>query len=116
MSNILLIKPTKAIQEESEGTVEFKTVLNDGRDINMILLSGLCQIFQKQLPNMPKEYIARLVYDKTHCCMAVVKGLKVLGGISFKPFVAGRFAEIVFCAIDTSCQVMGYGFSNLIRL
>jgi hypothetical protein len=30
----------------------------------MILLTGLKNIFQKQLPKMPKEYIARLVYDK----------------------------------------------------
>jgi histone acetyltransferase len=59
---------------------------------------------------MPKEYIARLVFDKSHCSMAVVKQpYTVLGGITFRPFVSGEFAEIVFCAIDTSCQVQGYG-------
>jgi len=30
----------------------------------MVLLTGLKNIFQKQLPKMPKEYIARLVYDR----------------------------------------------------
>lgn len=37
---------------------------NDGSDESMIILTGLKNIYQKQLPNMPKEYIARLVYDK----------------------------------------------------
>lgn len=75
-----------------------------------ILLTGLRTIFQKQLPNMPKEYIARLVYDRAHCSMVVVRHpLTVLGGITYKPFIKGQFAEIVFCAIDTSQQVQGYG-------
>jgi histone acetyltransferase len=37
-------------------------------------------IFQKQLPKMPKDYIARLVYDRTHLSMAIVKKtLEVIG-------------------------------------
>ncbi|KAJ3270465.1 histone acetyltransferase [Terramyces sp. JEL0728] len=103
-------KITKAIIEENDGKVEFCVVLNDSTDQSMILLSGLRSIFQKQLPNMPKEYIARLVFDKSHCAMAVVRRpYTVLGGITYKPFINGGFAEIVFCAIDTTCQVQGYG-------
>jgi histone acetyltransferase len=45
-------------------SVEFRVVLNDSSDISMIILTGLKNIYQKQLPNMPKEYISRLVYDK----------------------------------------------------
>ncbi|KAJ3370177.1 histone acetyltransferase [Kappamyces sp. JEL0680] len=42
--------------------------------------------------------------------MVVVKHpLTVLGGITYKPFVHGQFAEIVFCAIDSTQQVQGYG-------
>ena len=109
---------TKAVQDEQDGKVDFQVVLNDGTDRSMILLTGLRTIFQKQLPNMPKEYIARLVYDKSHCSMVVVKHpLTVLGGITYKPFLHGRFVgkssglmiEIVFCAIDTTQQVQGYG-------
>lgn len=40
--------------------------------------------------------------------VVVERPLKVLGGITYKPFEGG-FAEIVFCAIDTTCQVQGYG-------
>lgn len=62
--------------------------------------------FQKQLPMMPKEYIARLVYDRNHRSLAIVKrGLKVVGGICYRPFTSRGFAEIVFCAVASSEQV-----------
>jgi histone acetyltransferase len=57
-------KDTQALQDEREGTVIFRVVVNDGKRDSMILLTGLKNIFQKQLPKMPKEYIARLVYDR----------------------------------------------------
>jgi histone acetyltransferase len=42
--------------------------------------------------------------------MAVVKHpLKVVGGITYRPFTPRRFAEIVFCAIASTEQVKGYG-------
>ena len=107
-------KISKAITEEKNGDVDFCPVYNDSQDRSMILLTGLRTIFQKQLPNMPKEYIARLVYDRSHVAVVVCKDLKVLGGITYKPFVEQEFAEIVFCAIDTTCQVQG--ISNFIRL
>lgn len=67
-------------------------------------------IFQKQLPKMPKDYIARLVYDRTHLSIAIVKKpLEVVGGITFRPFRDRKFAEIVFCAISSDQQVKGYG-------
>jgi histone acetyltransferase len=55
---------------------------------------------------MPKEYIARLVYDRNHRSLAIVKrGLKVVGGICYRPFENRGFAEIVFCAVASSEQV-----------
>ena len=40
-------------------------------------------IFQKQLPKMPKDYIARLVYDRSHLSIAIVKHpLEVVGYVS----------------------------------
>lgn len=50
--------------EERQGDISTQVVLNDGDRDSMILLTGLKNIFQKQLPKMPKEYIARLVYDR----------------------------------------------------
>jgi histone acetyltransferase len=74
----------------------------------MIILTGLKCLFQKQLPKMPKDYIARLVYDRSHLSIAIVKmPLQVIGGISFRQF--RQFAEIVFCAISSDQQVKGYG-------
>jgi histone acetyltransferase len=70
-----------AVIEERTGEIEFRVVNNDGRRESTIVLTGLKCIFQKQLPKMPKDYIARLVYDRTHCSIAIVKlpGMEVLG-------------------------------------
>jgi hypothetical protein len=50
-------------------------------------LIALKNIFSKQLPNMPREYITRLVLDRRHRSVAIVKqdGL-VVGGITYRPF------------------------------
>ena len=73
-------------------------------------MTGLKNLFQKQLPNMPKDYIARLVYDRTHVSLAIVKTpLEVIGGISIREFRRYKFAEIVFCAVSSDQQEKGYG-------
>ncbi|KID81035.1 histone acetyltransferase GCN5 [Metarhizium guizhouense ARSEF 977] len=59
---------------------------------------------------MPKSYVARLVYDRTHLSIAIVRqSLEVVGGITYRPFNHRRFAEIVFCAVSADRQVKGYG-------
>jgi len=69
-----------AVIEERNGEIEFRVVNNDGSRESTIILTGLKCIFQKQLPKMPKDYIARLVYDRTHLSMAIVKKpLEVVG-------------------------------------
>nr|POF17094.1 histone acetyltransferase gcn5 [Quercus suber] len=111
-----------AVQEERNGDISFQVVNNDGKPRSMIIMTGLKCIFQKQLPKMPKDYIARLVYDRTHMSIAIVKrppsgshaeasGLpgEVVGGITYRPFKGRQFAEIVFCAISSDQQVKGYG-------
>ncbi|KAF2100893.1 histone acetyltransferase GCN5 [Rhizodiscina lignyota] len=110
-SGIVTSFPEKAaVKEERDGVIEFKVVNNDGARESTIILTGLKNIFQKQLPKMPKDYIARLVYDRTHMSMAIVKKpLEVVGGITYRPFKHRQFAEIVFCAISSEQQVKGYG-------
>lgn len=111
-----------AVIEERNGDISFQVVNNDSKPRSMIILTGLKCIFQKQLPKMPKDYIARLVYDRTHLSIAIVKrppagsyaessGLpgEVVGGITYRPFKGRQFAEIVFCAISSDQQVKGYG-------
>lgn len=103
-------KERPSVIEEKEGKIEFRVVNNDNTEENLIVLTGLKNIFQKQLPKMPREYIARLVYDRSHLLMAVVrKPLTVVGGITYRPFGVRGFAEIVFCAILSTEQVRGYG-------
>ena len=106
-----IAKPKQpAVIEERNHEIEFRVVNNDGEPNSSIILTGLKCIFQKQLPKMPKDYIARLVYDRTHVSLAIVKQpLEVLGGITYKPFKGRTFAEIVFCAISSEQQVKGYG-------
>lgn len=103
-------KERPSVIEEKEGKIEFRVVNNDNTKENLIVLTGLKNIFQKQLPKMPREYIARLVFDRSHLSMAVVrKPLTVVGGITYRPFSNRGFAEIVFCAILSTEQVRGYG-------
>lgn len=118
-----------AVTEERLGEISFQVVNNDNTARSMIILSGLKCIFQKQLPKMPKDYIARLVYDRTHLSIAIVKrppsgshaelaGMpgEVVGGITYRPFRGRQFAEIVFCAISSDQQVKGYGAHQMNHL
>lgn len=99
-----------AVIEERSGLIQFRVVTNDRKPESMVILTGLKHIFMKQLPKMPREYITRLVLDRNHWSMAIVKrGLQVVGGITYRPFPHREFAEIVFCAISSTEQVKGYG-------
>ena len=65
------------IQEE-KGIFEFLVIRNTGENDdenlhNMKLLTDLKNIIAKQLPKMPKEYIVRLVFDKNHESMIILK-------------------------------------------
>ena len=54
---------------------------------NFILVIDLKNIFSRQLPKMPKEYIVKLVFDRNHESMVIVKeDMKVIGGICFRVF------------------------------
>ena len=104
------LKERSSVIEEKEGRIEFRVVNNDNTKENLMVLVGLKNIFQKQLPKMPKEYIARLVFDRSHLSMAIIKKpLTVVGGITYRPFDKREFAEIVFCAVSSTEQVRGYG-------
>lgn len=111
LGNILINLFSKpAVLEERRGEIEFRVVNNDGARQSWIILSGLKCLFQRQLPKMPKDYIARLVYDRNHLSIAIVKHpLEVIGGITYRGFRDRKFAEIVFCAVSSDQQVKGYG-------
>lgn len=106
------IDPPKAIKpstQSSNDEVTFKVFTNDGADESSIALITLKNIFSRQLPKMPREYIVRLVFDKRHYSMAIMKRGRILGGICYRPYYEQRFGEIAFCAINGTEQVKGYG-------
>ena len=84
-------------------------------------LIDLKNIIAKQLPRMPRPYIVRLIMDRVHEAMIIIKKQKdqrpvILGGCVFRPFYTQKFAEIVFLALTTSEQVKGYGTRLMNRL
>ncbi|CAH9134016.1 unnamed protein product [Cuscuta epithymum] len=104
-------------REEEAGRLKFVCVSNDGVDDHMIWLIGLKNIFARQLPNMPRDYIVRLVMDRTHKSVMVIRRnqavggttYQVVGGITYRPYLSQKFGEIAFCAITADEQVKGYG-------
>ena len=103
------VREVEAHREEKEGALAFRVIRNDGSRRNMVWLTQVKNIFATQLPKMPREYIARLVFDRKHRSLVALKRDKVIGGISFRPFLPQGFAEIAFCAVTSSEQVRGYG-------
>jgi len=98
-----------ALTEEPYTDIVFKRVTNDGSDDSSIALIALKNIFSRQLPKMPKEYIVRLVFDRRHISLALKRQGRIIGGICYRPYEEQRFAEIAFCAVNGTEQVRGYG-------
>ena len=91
------------------GTIHFKVINNDGSPSSMEDLIALKNVISRQLPKMPKDYIVRLVFDRRHSSLAICRDDKVIGGITYRPYLEQRFGEIAFCAISGSEQVRGFG-------
>jgi histone acetyltransferase len=101
-------------------------VKNDGTVPNLIRLVGLKNLFSRQLPRMPKDYIVRLVFDRRHKSLAILsddpklEGTddEIIGGICYRTYPEMRFAEIAFCAVSQAMQVKGFGtkLMNLLKM
>ncbi|KAM9967351.1 hypothetical protein ACTFIW_001435 [Dictyostelium discoideum] len=98
-----------AKEEKERGILRFEVITNDSSSKNLELLMNLKNVFSKQLPKMPREYIVRLMFDRFHHSLLIIKNNNVIGGICFRPFQQQGFIEIAFCAITSSEQVKGYG-------
>lgn len=122
------ISPPDPVSETSKNPYEslrYCIVQNDGKHDSLVKLVGLKSLFSKQLPKMPRTYIARLVFDRRHKSLAILsddpqhKGgdEEIIGGICYRGFYEMRFAEIAFCAVNASHQVKGYGtkLMNLLK-
>jgi histone acetyltransferase len=105
--------------------MRWTVIRNDGTPESMLKLVGLKSLFAKQLPKMPRAYIARLVFDPRHTSVAILSDNpavkdsdeEIIGGICYRGFKEMRFAEIAFCAVNATHQVKGYGtkLMNLLK-
>lgn len=103
----------KAKELEVQKEIRYELVKNDGVFESMRGLIDLKNIFSKQLPKMPKEYICRLVFDRRHESLVIKRcdNKKIIGGICFRVNTEQdlNFAEIAFLAITADEQIKGFG-------
>ncbi|PSC71001.1 Histone acetyltransferase GCN5 [Micractinium conductrix] len=106
-------REARHMERERTGELSARYVTNDGNVENGRFLIGLKNVFSKCLPNMPKEYICRLIFERRHKSVVIVRNChQVIGGITYRTFPgtpAGRLGEIAFCAVAQTLQVTGYG-------
>lgn len=96
--------------KEAHGSIDFITVYNDKSFASMRYLIDIKNIFSRELPKMPKEYIVRLVFDRFHKCLLILQNNRnILGGVCYRIFYEENFAEIAFLAISPKEQIKGYG-------
>lgn len=84
---------------EQIGQIQFEIVKNDNTQKSLILLTKLKCVIQKQLKYMPKEYVARIVYDLDHTSIVIVQEKEVVGGATFRHFFFQKFTELTFVCI-----------------
>lgn len=102
--------------QQQADVVSYEVFTNDNSAKSNMALITLKNIFSKQLPKMPKEYIVRLCFDRRHYSLAILVNGKIIGGICYRPYKEQRFGEIAFCAINGSQQVRGFGTALMNQL
>jgi len=97
--------------QERMGEIEFHVVANDNNATGQTLewLLQMQNVVSRQLPRMPKDYIAKFIFDIYHRSLVLVKKNVVVGGICYRMFPSQGFTEIVFLAVTSLEQVRGYG-------
>ena len=129
-------KERTATVEDREGLIDAVCVYNDRTHDSLVKLTRLKEIISLQLPNMSKDYITRLVFDRyaraatitslsfahslirsltrslvhsNHKSVCLQRDSRVIGGICYRLFQQQGFIEIVFLAIIADEQGKGYG-------
>lgn len=101
--------PKSFFFSQYEDELTYRFITNDGSDQSLIFLTMARNIFHQELAQMPENYISKLVFNKYHHTVVLIKNGLVLGGICFRPFPNLDFAEIAFCAVSSKQQIRGYG-------
>ena len=73
-----------SIPGSGPGVISYRVYTNDNADESLEGLIALKNIFSKQLPKMPREYIVRLVFDKRHKSFAICLDGRIIGGICYR--------------------------------
>ena len=89
--------------------LEVRVVTDSKNSDGWMLLVGLKEVISKQLPEMPKSYIMRALFDGNHQSLCVSKHGKVVGGCTFRPLVKQNFVEVVFLAVNPNTMSKGLG-------
>lgn len=94
-----------------EGKISFRVLQSTCKYTreSLILLTKAKELFQTQLPKMPREYVLKQVFNTKHRTMCMFYANELIGAICFRPFFEQRFCEIVFFAIDFRSQIRGNG-------
>ncbi|KAF4672683.1 hypothetical protein FOL47_000236 [Perkinsus chesapeaki] len=106
---------TAVAAEESSGEVAFECITNDVPIVNpseeqigrLKKLVACKNLFARQLPKMPKEYIAKLVFDRRHTTYTMWKGSSLIGAVCFRCYFKYGLLEIAFLAVTSDEQVKG---------
>ena len=94
---------------EYEDNLEYRLITNDGTNQSLMWLTMARNIFHRELSQMPENYISKLVFNRYHKTVVLIKDGLVYGGICFRPFLDRDFAEIAFCAVSSAQQIRGFG-------
>ena len=90
-----------------------KKLQNDGSFPALLKIISLRNVFVNQLPNMPINYVNKLVLDKKHNLVLLEKcsksKTKVIGGFCYRFFKKKDLIELVFLAVSTLEQGKGLG-------
>jgi histone acetyltransferase len=102
--------PSMNLKKEMNNNYTFHTIRNNGERETMKSLIDLKNIFARQLPKMPKEYIVRLIFDSKHESIVIKnKSDVIFGGVTYCHFEEVKLCEVVFLAISSDSQIKGYG-------
>ncbi|KAJ3530305.1 hypothetical protein NMY22_g8628 [Coprinellus aureogranulatus] len=96
--------------EPNRSTAPHKTTTSPYDHRSLIILTGLKTLFRKQLPKMPREYIARPVYDENSRSLAIIvkRGYRVVEGSAFNPSHNETWQKL-YSSPDSADQERGYG-------
>ncbi len=81
------------------------------KNVNLKELVQVKNLFQKQLPKMPKEYVIRQVFDNRHVNLTIWTSKKenLVGAACFRPAYDRNLVELIFLAVNEYIKIKGYG-------